>query len=363
MTQSWTGILYMGTGSTGSTGSTGPTGQTGPTGLQGAFFSTLSVVDTANGTTLLTPTSFYLGAGGAITDFSGIGSQEGLSLQTNGIYLQIGNAPLISNGTTINIGLRDKNAQYWLYAECLGGASTTSVQIRMNINNGQGNVAQGSPFTYTSNQILTFSLDGVNASFLLDGVVKLSIPYTTTQAPNPLGFFANGGATAVTYSQVLFYPIGPKGVTGPTGPTGPVASDALAWTTYTPTWAADTGSVSIGNGTLTGSYKQIGKTVFFTARIQLGTTSSVSGSGGWQVGLPFTSVAAPSIIANATYLRNGVAYYGGIANNEYGNSTTFVSPLCLVSPVTGVLTQVTETTPFTWTTNDSLLITGTYQTV
>ena len=211
MSQGWTGILYMGTGPT---GSTGPTGRTGPTGLQGAFFSTLSVTDTANGTSLLTPTSFYLGAGGAVT------SQERLSLQTNGIYLQIGNAPLIPNGTTINIGLRDNGALYWLYAECVGGPSTTSVQIRMNINNGQGNVAQGSPFTYTSNQILTFSLDGVNANFLLDGVVRLTIPYTTTQAPNPLGFFANGGANAVTYSQVLFYPTGPKGVTGPTGPTG-----------------------------------------------------------------------------------------------------------------------------------------------
>jgi hypothetical protein len=103
--------------------------------------------------------------------------------------------------------------------------------------------------------------------------------------------------------------------------------------------------------------------VFFTARIQLGTTSSVSGSEGWRVGLPLESVAAPSIIANATYLDNGTAYYGGISNNEYNNSTTFVSPLCLVSPVTGALTQVTATTPFTWTTNDSLLITGTYQSV
>jgi hypothetical protein len=153
------------------------------------------------------------------------------------------------------------------------------------------------------------------------------------------------------------------GPTGSTGPTGPFASDALAWTTYTPTWTAETGTVSIGNGILTGSYKQIGKTVFFTARIKLGTTSSVSGSGGWRVGLPFESVTAPSIIANATYLDNGTAYYGGIANNEFSDSTTFVSPLCLVSPVTGALTPVTATTPFTWTTDDSLLITGTYQAV
>ena len=121
----------------------------------------------------------------------------------------------------------------------------------MNINNGQGNVPQGSPFTYTSNQILTFSLDGVNASFLLDGVVQLTIPYTTTQAPNPLGFFANGGANAVTYSQVLFYPTGPKGVTGPTGvigPTGPTSVGSNIYGTFSssitqPVTGADTETI------------------------------------------------------------------------------------------------------------------------
>ena len=144
----------------------------------------------------------------------------------------------------------------------------------------------------------------------------------------------------------------------------PSTTNTLAWTSYTPTWAADSGTVSIGNGQLTGSYKQIGKTVFFLLRIVLGSTSSVSGSTGWRLGLPITSVASPSVVANATYLQNGVAYYSGTANNEYNGSTTYVSPLCLVAaPVTGKLTQVNATTPFSWGTADTLTISGTYQSV
>jgi hypothetical protein len=156
-----------------------------------------------------------------------------------------------------------------------------------------------------------------------------------------------------TSSSVLFY----------NTTTSEVTYESSAWTAYTPTWAADSGSVSIGNGQLTGSYKQIGKTVFFLVRIVIGSTSSVAGSTGGRLGLPVTSVASPSIVANATYLDNGTSYYSGIANNEYNGSTTYVSPLCLLSPVTGALTQVNATTPFTWTTSDTLTISGTYQAV
>ena len=149
--------------------------------------------------------------------------------------------------------------------------------------------------------------------------------------------------------------------TGPTGDTGPSASDALAWTSYTPTWTDATSITAVGDATLTGSYKAIGKTVFFQIRLQIGSTTDVTGSTAWRLSLPVTSVAAPSIIANATYLDNGTAYYTGVANNEYAGSTTYVSALCLVSPVTGALAPVNATQPFTWVAGDNLLITGTYQ--
>jgi hypothetical protein len=47
-----------------------------------------------------------------------------------------------------------------------------------------------------------------------------------------------------------------------------------AWTAYTPTWTSDSGSPSIGNGTLVGRYKQLGKTVFFNLKLTYGSTTT-----------------------------------------------------------------------------------------
>ena len=45
-----------------------------------------------------------------------------------------------------------------------------------------------------------------------------------------------------------------------------------AWTSYTPVLSGSTWAV--GNGTISGAYTQIGKTVHFTARFVLGSTST-----------------------------------------------------------------------------------------
>ena len=49
---------------------------------------------------------------------------------------------------------------------------------------------------------------------------------------------------------------------------------AGAWTTYTPTWTSSSGTPSIGNGTLTGSYCVIGKTVFWDVSLVAGSTTT-----------------------------------------------------------------------------------------
>lgn len=46
-----------------------------------------------------------------------------------------------------------------------------------------------------------------------------------------------------------------------------------AWTTYTPTFT----NLTVGNGTLTASYKQIGKLVYVRLSLLFGSTSAVSG--------------------------------------------------------------------------------------
>jgi len=50
------------------------------------------------------------------------------------------------------------------------------------------------------------------------------------------------------------------------GSTATISIESTAWTSYTPTITADGGGFALNNGTLTGRYKQIGKTVFFSLK-------------------------------------------------------------------------------------------------
>ncbi|MDI9934678.1 hypothetical protein QM806_04315 [Rhodococcus sp. IEGM 1351] len=62
-----------------------------------------------------------------------------------------------------------------------------------------------------------------------------------------------------------------------------------AWEAYTPTWTGAT----IGNGSITGHYKQIGKTVHFRFKFVIGsTTTQPTGGVFWKISLPVAAAAA-----------------------------------------------------------------------
>lgn len=61
-----------------------------------------------------------------------------------------------------------------------------------------------------------------------------------------------------------------------------------AWTTYSVAWTAGTTNPTIGNGSLYGSYIQIGKTVNFRVAVVFGTTTTF-GSGAYSISLPVTA--------------------------------------------------------------------------
>jgi hypothetical protein len=150
------------------------------------------------------------------------------------------------------------------------------------------------------------------------------------------------------------------GATGPTGPTGPGASDLTAWTDYTPTITADGGGFSLGNGVASGRYKQIGKTVFFYAKLVYGSTTS-PGTGHWNFSLPVTAYSS-NFELSASILDDGVSWYGGIGNGNYTGSTTSVvvitpSP---TSSSTGWV-PVGNGGPFTWGAADNITISGSYE--
>lgn len=59
------------------------------------------------------------------------------------------------------------------------------------------------------------------------------------------------------------------------------------WTPYTPSWTADSGTTTLGDGTLVGRYQIAGPTVTFSMRLQWGATTvqSVINSN-WSFSLP-----------------------------------------------------------------------------
>ena len=153
---------------------------------------------------------------------------------------------------------------------------------------------------------------------------------------------------------------GNTGAIGETGATGASASDLTEWTAYTPTITSDTGTFTLGNGTLTGRYKQIGKTVFFYAKLVYGSTSA-PGSGHWKFSLPVEAKDS-NYMFSAAILDDGASWYGGIGNGNYVGSTTNFAVIT-TNPneaLTGWV-PVGNGGPFTWGTADNITISGSYE--
>ena len=135
---------------------------------------------------------------------------------------------------------------------------------------------------------------------------------------------------------------------------------ADAWTVYTPTVTADGGGFSLGNGTLSGRYKQLGKTVHFYAKFTFGSTTS-PGAGHWNFSLPVTAYNS-NFTFSAAILDNGNAWYGGIGN---GNYTGLTSSFAVIIPGTSASVTTWATVgnggPFIWTTGDNITISGSYE--
>ena len=135
---------------------------------------------------------------------------------------------------------------------------------------------------------------------------------------------------------------------------------ADAWTAYTPTITSDTGTFSIGNGSITGRYKQLGKTVFFYIKLVYGSTST-PGNGHWKFGLPVTAYNT-NYQFSASILDNGISWYGGIGNGNYIGSTTSFAVITPspTSSSTGWV-PVGNGGPFTWGDADNITISGSYE--
>jgi hypothetical protein len=132
-----------------------------------------------------------------------------------------------------------------------------------------------------------------------------------------------------------------------------------AWSSYTPVWTASGTNPVIGNGTIEGWYKVIGKTCFVRGNIVMGSTTTF-GTGEWYVSMPVTAVHADAILMTVTLLDNGSAWYNAtMAGARAGFNTK--APMQYVNIVNGTANDVNATQPFTWTTSDRFVWNGSYE--
>lgn len=133
-----------------------------------------------------------------------------------------------------------------------------------------------------------------------------------------------------------------------------ILPSGTASTTYTPTWAG--GSPSIGNGTLTARYQQMGKRIDLQIQLTGGSTTNWGGATAWTFTLPVTAQSETVYyVGVADVLDTGTAFYTGVVVINPAGTTLSVHP-----STAGATGNFNSTTPLTWGTGDELRINITY---
>lgn len=128
------------------------------------------------------------------------------------------------------------------------------------------------------------------------------------------------------------------------------------WTSYTPTWSGTT-----GNGSVTGFYQRVGRTIHWRAKVAWGTTTS-HGAALQSLTLPVAPSAdypTNSSVGTASSIQTGVdAWQGSAYWTASGSTINFIAG---TSQASGTAARVTDAVPFTWGNGHALHAIGTYE--
>lgn len=125
-----------------------------------------------------------------------------------------------------------------------------------------------------------------------------------------------------------------------------------AWNAFTPSYA----NITIGNGTNTGFYKQIGKTTFVRTSFTLGSTSAVGTAP--VLTLPVTSV---SMAATLTMWLGWAYLQGNLGVVRWLSTTTVDFTVVNTASTYGVQNGVNATIPTAWTTGNVITLYFSYE--
>jgi hypothetical protein len=212
-----------------------------------------------------------------------------------------------------------------------------------------------------SNIIADFGSTSAGSQFLVNDVTSGSIYMVNDVSGLPI-IEANSNWDVMIYDY-------PNVVLKKTGSTIEISGSLklngssldTGWTAYTPFWTTDGGTQPVlNNGSLTGAYKQIGKTVFVRVKFNPGTTTTF-GSGAFQFSLPISASSPDGIQFPCSILNNGLAWYQGTVNGTYTGAVDKSSIIAQSSGGANSSEAVTATHPFTFGSADSIQFNGSYE--
>jgi hypothetical protein len=122
-----------------------------------------------------------------------------------------------------------------------------------------------------------------------------------------------------------------------------------SWTSFTPTISG----LSVGNGTHASAYVRVGKLIIIRYDFTFGSTTTISGAPVFS--LPSGITLSGSLIATQVeFFDFGTARYSGLVEME--NNTQVVCQAISTSGSYAVQAGPSATIPFTWTTNDRIIV-------
>ena len=349
------------TGPTGIGGTPGAIGHTGPTGPTGASGTSTSAANTFTYYLSSNTSSSNPGQGNfrlnnfttqsAATEMY-INNQDG-TIEHNNIYAYFSQLPLYGNATIgghaiLKIQDVEDYSNYIIYK--VTGVTTNDASsngwVTITIEN---MVPIITPLNNAHTCLISFSLIG---------------PIGPTGPTGPTGPIGTTGPTGPTGTVGVSGDIGPTGPVGTIGATGPTGSiTPVSYTSYNPSFT----NLTIGNGTVTSRYAQQGNLTNVYIRLVFGSSTSIET--GPRVTLPVNASFASINSAIGTAL-SGIATFrdDSSSNTVYGFVTYHSTTEVEIRPYYNssnysVISQITDTVPFTWASGDELFITFSYHSV
>jgi len=142
-----------------------------------------------------------------------------------------------------------------------------------------------------------------------------------------------------------------------------IADDAVGpdqidvpWSTWTPTWT----NLTVGDGTQTARYIQIGKLVVASNRLVFGSTTAITGSISSSVPVAGSTTGNVIPVGQVSFGDTGTATHLGFIRMNTGATSLGIFTLGVggASPTVGL---VSATAPFTWVATDTIEFQITYQ--